>query len=173
MKQTLITHQIIKKWKPKFSITWVPDLFNHCYHEHMLSCECVIRGGGGVVPPMIWQKAFLGCVSAQNLVIYKDDTISLRHYDNFDTTVLRKNQKQNKAKEIPWRRSWSQMPITVCPFPCNRLDYREGFFYYNTEPVAGNYYPINSRIFIKVYNACLTHWALDHIKMWSGTITLD
>ena len=35
-------------------------------------------------------------------------------------------------------------------FPIVRRNNRPTWKYNNTEPVAGNYYPVNSRIFIKV-----------------------
>lgn len=36
------------------------------------------------------------------------------------------------------------------PFPSFRKNHREDYPYVDLEPVAGNYYPINSRIFINV-----------------------
>ena len=37
----------------------------------------------------------------------------------------------------------------------SRRNYRHDSIYFNSEPVAGNYYPVTSRIFIKVSIQCL------------------
>lgn len=41
------------------------------------------------------------------------------------------------------------VPTIFTLFPL-RIDYRPSWKFNQTEPVAGNYYPINSRIYIKV-----------------------